>query len=682
MGTFFSFQSRRLRDFLLLWSAVVCLIPVAKANADAPANPPDFKTLSLEELSAIEVTTPSKEPVQAFKTPAAIYVITGDDIRRSGATSIPDALRLAPGVEVAQIDSNKWSVGIRGFGSRLNRSVLVLIDGRSVYSTLIAGTYWEVQNVMLEDVDRIEVIRGPGGTIWGPNAVNGVINIITKNSQDTKGALVSAGGGNVEQGFANIRYGGGNGQDFSYRVYAMGFSRGPESHSDHNNFDDWREAQGGFRMDWTEHDRDTFTLQGDVYGEKAGEGEQATSYTQPYSQIIFANALLSGGNIMGRWERTISPTNDIQLQAYYDRTNRDEPNFAESRNTFDIDVLERIKVRGRQTISYGFGARVIPIEGTVVVSGLTFLPNNRTDYLVTGFLQDEIALVENRLSLTLGTKLLRTNFTTGVTPEPSARLLWTPDPKQSVWAAVTHAVRTPSDSEENFSLLGYIATTADGMPYFARFNPNKGFAPEQLNGYELGYRRLFGTKVSLDTTGFYNHYHDLFSEDITGPTYLETDPQPVHFLLPAQFGNGLFGYTKGIEVAPEWRPASFWRLRGTYSFLHMNIGRSPGSQDVGSFPGINGSSPQHQATVQSSFDISKKLQLDLDWRYVSALPAQAVRGYSTADARLGWRFNRQLELSFVGRNLFQSAHFEYGGDPGPLVGIERSAYAKISWTGR
>jgi iron complex outermembrane receptor protein len=660
-----------------LLSAAKGDLPQATADPDNPAR---LKTLSLEELSQIDVTTPSKEPEKAFQTPSAIYVVTSEDIRRAGATTIPDALRLVPGVEVAQIDANKWSVGIRGFGSRLTRSVLVLIDGRTVYTTLFDGTYWEVQNLMLEDVDRIEVIRGPGGTIWGPNAVNGVINIITKNSKDTRGILATAGGGTQEQGFANFRYGGGNGRDFTYRVYGMGFTRGPEDHSDGHNFDDWREAQGGFRMDWAESDRDALTLQGDLYDEKAGESVQATSYTQPYSQIVDANALLSGGNVMGRWQRTFSPGNDFQLQVFYDRTNRYEPNFGERRNAFDVDYLQRAKVPARQEITWGLGARIIPIHDLVVVSGLTFQPPKRTDYLATAFLQDEIGLVENRLSLTLGTKFLRTNFTNGIKPEPSARLLWTPDTKQSIWTAFTHALRTPSDSEENFSLLGYITTTSDGTPFFARFNPNPAFAPEQLNGYELGYRRLLGRKVYVDLTGFYNHYHDLFSEDITGQPFFEDTPAPPHLLLPAQFANGLLGYTKGVEIAPEWSPASFWRLRGSYSFLHMNLGRSPNSADVGTAPGIVGSSPQHEATIESAFDIAKKFQLDLDWRYVDALPAQAVPAYSTADARLGWRFNRQLEFSVVGRNLFQRSHFEDGGDPGPLVGIKRSGYIKLTWS--
>jgi iron complex outermembrane recepter protein len=649
-----------------------------QATAD-PANPAALKILSLEELSQIDVTTPSKEPVKASRTPAAIYVVTGEDIRRSGVTSIPDALRLAPGVEVAQIDASKWSVGIRGFGSRLTRSVLVMIDGRTVYTTLFAGTYWEVQNVMLEDVDRIEVIRGPGGTIWGPNAVNGVINIITKNAKDTKGILATAGGGTVEQGFGNFRYGGGNDKDFSYRVYGMGFTRAPEDHSDGHNFDDWREAQGGFRMDWNEHDRDLFTLQGDVYDEKAGESVTVSNYNPPSNATVDANAALSGFNVLGRWRRIFSPGNDVQVQFFYDETNRQEPNLDDRRGTFDLDYLQRRKLRWRQEISFGLGARIIPIHDPFVTSGLTFLPMFRTDYLATGFLQDEIGLVENRLSLTLGTKFLRTNFTRGIEPEPSARLLWTPNGKETVWAAFTHALRTPSDGEDNFALSSYLSTTSNGTPFFARFNPNPAFAPEQLNGYELGYRRLLGKDLYIDLTGFYNHYHDLFSEDITGPVFFENSPAPPHVLLPAQFQNDLFGYTKGVEVAPEWRPVAFWRLRGSYSFLHMNLGSIAGPLNLGT-AATTGSSPRHQGTIESSFDYGKKLQLDLDWRYVSALPAQSVPAYQTADARIGWRLNRQLEFSLVGRNLLQREHFEDGGDPGPLVGIKRSGYIRLTWS--
>jgi iron complex outermembrane receptor protein len=665
----------------VLLSIVVC---PAYGAPQAPAlpTPAALKNLSLEELSQIEVITPSKEPVKAIQVPAAIYVITGEDIKRSGATSIPEALRMAPGVEVARIDANKWSIGIRGFGSRLTRSVLVIIDGRTVFTPLFDGTYWEVQDTMMDDIDRIEVIRGPGGTIWGPNAVNGVINVITKDSRDTHGMLSSAGGGNEEQGFVNFRYGGGNGNGLDYRFYGKAFTRSPEVHPDGANFDDWRAGQGGFRMDWRPNGRDTFTLQGDIYDEAAGERVQVVTYAAPYSQNVDANALLSGGNTVGRWERVISDRNSIRVQFYYDRTNRHEPNFGELRNSFDFDFLQRVSLPARQRISWGFGARADPLNDLPVVSGLTFLPAKRTDYLLSGFLQDEIGLVENRLSLTLGSKVISTNATHGVGVEPSARLLWSPTAKQSFWAAYTHALRTPSDSETNFNLSGYVGPAGDGNQIFARFNANPSFAPEQLNGYEVGYRQLVGSKVFIDTTAFYNHYHDLFSEDITGPIFFEETPAPAHYLLPAQFGNGLLGNTKGIEVAPEWRPTSWWRLRGSYSYLHMSLARSPGSEDVGTAPGIMGSSPAHMASVDSAVDFSKTLRLDLMYRFVSSLPGQTipVPAYSTGDASFGWRFKPGLELALVGRNLLQPSHPEYYGDPGPLVAIKRSAYVKITWS--
>ena len=440
----------RVRRTLLVLLILAVAVTRENARADTPPAPPGptaLKNLSLEDLSQIEVTTPSKAPVSAMKTPAAIYVLTGEDIRRYGATSIPEALRLVPGVEVAQIDGSNWSVGIRGFGSDLTRSVLVMIDGRNVYTPLFAGTNWDAQNVLMDDIDRIEVIRGPGGTIWGANAVDGVINIITKDSKDTRGLLVSGGTGNFEHGFLNLRYGGGNGSDFSYRVYGMGFDRAPEYHPDGNNFDEWWDSQVGFRMDWKET-RDTFTLQGDFYDEEAGKQVSATSYAAPYLQTIDGNALINGENILGRWKRIFSDGNDIQVQAYFDRTSRRTPNYEEIRDTYDVDFLQRFRLPARQEISWGLGARVDPVYDPVIVTGLQFAPFHRTDYLATGFIQDEIGLVDQRLTLTLGTKLLRTNFTTGLDLEPSVQLLWTPSDKQTIWAAYTHALRTPSDSEE------------------------------------------------------------------------------------------------------------------------------------------------------------------------------------------------------------------------------------------
>ncbi len=638
-----------------------------------------LKALSLEELSQIEVTSPSKEPQPASGVPMAIYVITGDEIRRSGALSIPEALQLAPGVEVARIDGNKWSVGIRGFSSRLSRSVLVLIDGRTVYTTFFAGTYWEVQDTVMDDIDRIEVIRGPGGTIWGPNAVNGVINIITKTTKDTHGLMASAGGGNEAQGFASFRYGGGNGRNLNYRAYGKGFTRSPEHHQDNANFDDWRAAQTGFRMDWERTQRDNITVQGDIYKEEAGERVTATSYTPPFARDVDANASLSGGNILARWTRDLKDGDQIQVQAYFDRTTRYESNFAEIRNTYDVDLLHRMRLPHRQEILWGLGARFSDGNAIQVVSGLTFDPAERTDRLLTAFFQDEITLVERRLALTLGTKILNTNFT-GFALEPSARLTWTPRANETVWAAFTHAVRTPSRAEEDFNLSGYNPNSPPNLPVFARFIANKNFAPEQLNGYELGYRRLLRHNVYVDVATFFNHYHDLFSQDITGAPFLESNPAPTHLLLPARFGNGLLGTTTGGEIAPEWRLKEFWRLRGSYSYLHVDLKKAPGSQDAGSVPGIEGGSPQHQGLVTSALEFSKRFELDLSYRYVSALPAQSVPSYSTGDARLAWRPHPQLQMALVGRNLFQPWHIEARGDPGPLVGIKRSVYLKLTWT--
>jgi iron complex outermembrane receptor protein len=649
----------------------------ANAQPDQSGNP--LKQLSLAELGSVEVTTASKEPEEVWKTTAAVYVITHDDIERSGATSIPDALRLAPGVEVARIDSSKWSIGIRGFGSRLCRDVLVLIDGRTVYTTLIAGTYWEVQDYVLEDIDRIEVIRGPGGTIWGPNALNGVINIITKNSRETHGGYVSVGGGNMEEGFFNARYGGGDGKTFDYRMYAKGFNRGPEYHTDNINFDRWRAAQVGFRMDWSANNRDTFSLHGDMYDQGNGESVDVTSYAPPYSQIVYSTAPLFGANLTGQWKRVFSEGNDVQLEAYFDRTNRQEADFSDIRNTFDVDFMDRFRLPGRQAISWGLGARSSRGDDRIVNSGLAFVPYNRTDLLFTAFLQDEITLVNNKLSLSLGTKALKTNYT-GVQFEPTGRLLWTPTAHQSVWTAFTHALRTPSDGERDFYLLGDTGSVLDGLPVLARFNANPNFHSEELNGYEAGYRRLIAKNLYVDVAAFYNHYGDLFSEDVTGGPFVETIPGPPHILIPAEFGNGLVGTTKGGEIAPEWKVTDWWRLGASYSYLQMDLKKGTGSMDIGTAPITEKSSPKHEVMLQSAFDLSKAFSLDLDYRYISALPGEAVNAYSTADARFAWKVKEHWQLSVVGRNLFQPYHYESNGDPGPLVGIKRSAYGQITWT--
>jgi len=660
--------------FCSLLFAGLCDQNLASTPQTGQKSDEPLKQLSLEQLGRIEVTTASKQPVKASRTPAAIYVITQEDIRRSGATSIPEALRLAPGVEVARVDSNTWSLGIRGFGSALSRSVLVLIDGRSVYTPLFAGVYWQVQDTVLEDIERIEVIRGPGGTIWGANAVNGIINIITKNAKDTRGTMASTGGGNLDQGFVNARYGAGNGKNFSYRIYGKAFTRGPEFHPDHRQFDDWRMGQTGFRTDWDLHDHDTLTLQGDLYNGDVGQKVGITSYAPPFMTNVEQNAELAGGNLLGRWKRDLGSGSDLQVQTYYDRTNRKQSNFAESRDTFDIDFMHHLPLPGRQDFLWGLGARLSSGNATQVVPTVAFTPNHYTDKLYSAFIQDEISLAGNQLSLTIGSKFLHNGYS-GFEVEPTARLLWTPSPGQSVWGAVTRAVRTPSRIEEDLQLTALLSPNP--LTFF-RVTGDRKFSSEHLIGYEAGYRTLLRSKFYLDIAAFYNNYGNLLSIE-PGTPFSETSPPPPHVVFPFFFRNGLLGNTSGFEVAPDWTPTHSWRLRGSYSYLHFDLKKEAGSLDASTVSSTQGSSPHHQVTIQSSLNLPKKLEFDQTLRYVSALPAQLVRGYWSADVRFSWQATRSLDFSIVGQNLFQPHHAEFGGDPGSLVGIERSAYLKMTW---
>ncbi|HWE50419.1 MAG TPA: TonB-dependent receptor [Bryobacteraceae bacterium] len=656
----------------LLIGGLFSVTPLLAQTSDNPGS--GLKGLTLEQLGNIEVTTATRQPVTVNKTPAAIYVITQEDIRRSGATSIPEALRLAPGVEVARIDSVKWAIGIRGFESRLSREILVLIDGRTVYDPSFHGVYWEVQDTLLEDIDRIEVIRGPGGTIWGANAVDGVINIISRSSKDTTGALVSAGGGNVNQGFLNVRYGGSNGKGLDYRVYAKGNTESPESHPNGQQFDDWRRAQAGFRADWQINPQDTLTIQGDIYADVDGESVRVTSLSAPFTSIVNKNAQLSGGNILGRWTRKFSEKSDLQIQTYYDRTSRLQANQAEYRDTFDFDLISRIEAPHNQEITWGLGTRISRAVLPAIVPTYVFSPDTRTDQLYTGFVQDEIPIVEDRFSLTLGSKLIHNSFS-GFDVEPSARFLWTPSPRRSFWAAVTRAVRTPSDIENDLTSTSLISLNP--LVYSVTQGDGK-FPSEVAIGYELGYRRLINSKVSIDIATFYNSYDHLQSLE-PGIPYASISPQPLAMIFPYTNGNGLKGNSSGFEIVPNWKPFSWWRLEGYWAYLNLVLRPGPGSADITSVPNQEGSSPRHEVSVKSSLDLPGKIEFSQDFRFVSALPGQLIGSYETADARLAWRFLPHLEFSVTGQNLFQPRHVEYGGDPGALVGIERAVYAAITW---
>jgi iron complex outermembrane receptor protein len=661
----------------------ICPILAALLAPGAWANIPQkvqdngggLKQLSLEQLGDVEVTTASKEPEEVWRTPAAVYVITQEDIRRSGATSLPEILRLAPGVEVARIDSDHWSVGIRGFGSQFSKSVLVLIDGRSVYTPLFAGVYWEIQDTLLEDVDRIEVIRGPGGTIWGANAVNGIINIITKSAKDTHGQLATVGGGKVDQGTGGSRFGATSGRDFDYRMYGKGFIRGAEFHPDGSNFDDWKTGQLGFRTDWQMSTRDTLTWQGDVYKGLDGERVAVSSYTPPSMAIIDAPHAVSGGNLLGRWERKFNEKSDIQVKAYYDRTSRYSPQLDEIRNTYDIDVLDHMVLKGNQDFLWGVGARWSPDKIVQEVATIDFSPHQETDSLYSWFVQDQIPIVSNHLWLTVGSKFEHNNYS-GFEVQPNIRLLWKPTEHQTLWAATTRAVRTPSRLDQNLQLTDFLKSNP---AIFLRVLGSPNFNSEQLISTEAGYRTLVASRFYIDVSWFHNLYNDLYGYG-NGSVSVEATPPPSHLIFLLSVANALKGTADGVEFAPDWKPLDWWELKGSYSYLHLALTTKPGFTDpLKVVASDEGSSPNHQIQMQSLFNLPRQLECDITVRYISTLPAQGVDAYTSGDVRFGWRPRPNWELSVAGQNLLQPHHNEFAGDANTIVGIQRNAYAKITW---
>jgi iron complex outermembrane receptor protein len=650
-----------------------CLILVGGVcETIAQTTTQDLKRMSLEELLQLEVTTISRGPEVTARVPAALYVITGDDIRRSGARSIPEALRLAPGVQVARINGGTWSIGMRGFADRLARSMLVLMDGRAVYSPLFAGTYWEVQDTLLEDVERIEVIRGPGGTLWGANAVTGIINIITKRASDTRGAFASAGGGSTDQGFVGFRYGAEAGRDWNYRLYGKAFDRGSHFHANDLDYDGVRMAQGGVRADWTPSSGRVATVQGDLYRATLGQRPTVTTYTPPFSQVSNIKAPLSGGNVLARWSSPLAGQSTVQIQAFYARTNRDEIPVQENRDTFDLDVQQTFGGWARHRLVWGAGYRVT--SGAITAIAPTqFIPNRRTDNLYSGFVQDEIALSPERLHATFGSKIEHNDYT-GVELQPSARLSWTPNSRHTGWWSVTRAVRTPSRVETDYTTSSLLNPA---VPQFVRLLPNPAFTSEQLVAYETGYRVRLVDPVQVTFSGFYNVHDDILSTEIFASV---PDPivNPVRQIVPVTFANGLTGRSYGAEITADVRPASWWRLTGNYSYLGIHASKKPGSLDGSQERRYEGLSPRHQVQFQSSLDLPRGWTFDALARSISELPAGPIPGYITTNVRLAWQLTPRVELAVVGQDLNDAHHVEWTSGSGN-VGIRRSGYVEVVW---
>ena len=633
----------------------------------------ELKRLTLEELLAINVTTVSREPEAIAVVPAAIHVITEDDIRRSGATSFTEVLRRVPGLQVARINAGTWSIGARGFADRLARSMLVLIDGRAVYSPLFAGTYWEVQDMLLDDVDRIEVIRGPGGTLWGANAVNGIINIITKTAAQTSGILARAHTGTTERAGGGFRYGTSLGSDWNYRVYAKGINRTHQFQSSDLDFDGIRMAQGGFRADWTPSPSRMVTIQGDLYRASLGERPTVTTYTSPFTTAANLDAPLWGGDVLARWSGPLGRRATFSTQVSYTKTNREELPVSESRDTVDVDFQSVLSPWGRHAVIWGAGYRVS--SGLVMaVSPTQFFPPRRTDDIVSGFAQDEITLVKDRWHATLGTKIEHNDYT-GVELQPSARLWWTPSANRMVWWSVTRAVRTPSRVETDYTTSSLLNPS---VPLFVRLEPNPGFTSEQLVAYEAGLRVRPISKLYLTFSGFYNVLDDVLSTEIMAPV---PDPAtaPVRLVVPVTFANGLAGSSYGGEITSDIRPVSWWRWTANYSYLRILMERQPGSVDGSQERRNEGLSPRHQLQVESSIDLPRRWSLDAFARYVSELPAGPVPSYFTTSLVLSWAVTPQFELAIVGQELNQPRHLEWFTGAGTNVEIQRSVRVNVTW---
>lgn len=650
--------------------AALLALLLARATDVAAQSPADLKRMTLEELMRVEVSTVSRVPTPAPTVPAAVFVITPDDIRRSGATSLPEVLRLAPGVHVARQDGGRYAVGIRGFTDRLSRAMLVLIDGRAVYSPLFAGTYWEVQDVLLADIERIEVIRGPGGTLWGANAVNGVISIVTRQAGDSQGLLIGGTVGNLMSGPAGVRYGARLGSSGHVRVYGKatardGFAMGSRP------FDRFQLWQGGARADWTRAGGTHLTVQGDVYAAELGQRVSLPLAAAPFSRTETADAPLSGANLVARWS-TPWRGGRLQVQSFLDRTRREERPVGETRHTGDLDVQFH-RPYGRHQVTTGFGYRVTSGRITAVApSG--FDPARRTDQSITAFAHDEIRLLPDRLHVALGLKAEH-NAYSAYEFQPSARVIWSLSAQRRLTASVTRAVRIPSRVETDYTTTS-LANPA--VPAFVRLVPNPAFAPEQLVAYELGYRVQHGERFYATLATFFNDLRDVLSTDL-GASVVESVPPPPRLILPVTFANGLHGNSHGLEATADWRPRPWLRATASYSWLRLQLTRDPGAVDVSQERRNEGLSPRHQGQLGLSADVGSRLQLDGTWRAVSRLPAGAIPAYATSTARVSWQVGRGVELAVTGQDLHAPRHLEWSGGGDSLVPVRRSVYASLIW---
>lgn len=664
---------------LLFFVILTCLLPFPTAESYADSAD-DILNLPIESLMNLKVTSVSKKPQQLTNAAAAIFVISEEDIRRSGATNIADALRMVPGVQVARVDSGKWAVSARGLNSRFANKLLVLQDGRSLYTPLFSGVYWEVQDTALEDIERIEVIRGPGAALWGANAVNGVINIITKSSEDTKGGLLSAGGGTSENGFATLRYGASVGDASFLRIYGKHNEHAAGLNKDGNNaHDSWYMTRGGFRMDSNFTSRDTVTVQGDYYNGMLKETYKLYTLSAPLNpDIIGTNTSVSGGNFLARWQRTLPSTGNLTLQLYYDHNERNMLVLPQKFDTVDIDFQHRFSWLENQDLVWGVGYR-FSRDQVSNTSTIDFTNQRGNSNLFSAFLHDEISIFPRKFSLILGSRFENNDYS-GFEVQPNARFLWTPTVQHSVWGAVSRAVRTPSRGEQDlhYHFLTTPQSVLGNFPTQFDYISNKNFKSEASIAYEIGYRVELLPRLTFDVAAYYNVYRHLRS---VSPGQIA----PAVAVIPFVIGNDMHGNSRGAEVTAEWSPITWWRAQAAYSYQNLTMHLDGTSIDTAN---AEKSTPQHQISLRNGFDLGKTVTLDFWLRgtgRIELINEQAVPvsipGYITMDVRMAWKPARNLELSLVGQNLFAAQHPEFSPDVVNTLGSEvaRSVYGKATW---
>jgi len=663
---------------------LVLTVSAVFANAQAQDNPQSEKTapvpqardvtdLDIDDLIKVRVTSVARKVQTLTDVPAAVYVIRQEDLKRSGARNIPEALRSVPGLEVAQPTANTWAITGRGFNNASANGMLVMFDGRSVYSPLHSGVFWDVQDTFLEDVDRIEVIRGPGGTIWGSNAVNGVINIITKHAEDTQGVVVTGGAGTEERAFGGARIGFKAAEDVYVRTFVQYFSRDEAVTGldpDRDAFDGQWMARTGFRSDWKPNDHDRVTLTADMYEGQSQISNSVPSLTPPFASTVNERANLRGADFVFRWDHTIDPTSNVAVQAYYDYSSRLQSIFGYVLHTLDLDLQHRFRIFGDQDINWGLGYRNYwsDFHDSFAVSTN---PARDVNDVASAFIQDEIPLVKDHLSMTLGSKFEYNSFS-GFEVQPSARLAWKPSEVHMVWTSATRAVRTPSTQDQNLRLNPVVGPG----PSVLSFIGDPSFKSEELLAYEAGYRLHPADPLFLDLATFYNRYNHLRSIE-PGPPFLETEPPPTHAVLPFYAENNNRAQTYGVELAANVKLAPWWLVQANYTFLRMDIDPKRDSNDTTS-KAEELQNPRHQVWIRSAMDLPENLTLDVIGRYVDRLPAYAVDSYIEMDVRLAWQDPaRHVEVALVGQNLLHESHAEFS-PAAQRSEIQRGVYGSLT----